>query len=1042
MMDKRLIALQALFALSGFCGLIYESIWSHYLKLFVGHAAYAQSLVLAVFMGGMGLGAWLVSRFTARIGNLLWGYALVELVIGATALVFHPLFGRIVGWAYESLLPGTCAPEGFCASQWLLATAMILPQSMLLGTTFPLMTGGILRMAPQTPGRQLALLYFLNSIGAVGGVLASGFVLIPWVGLPGALLTAGLGNVLLALAVYFLGKPPRAGAAAGSTPPVAASAAPSSVASGGVSGAPPASPDAAGTRAFMHTLLWVSMLTGLSSFIYEIAWIRMLSMVLSSATHSFEIMLASFILGLALGGWWVRSRIERMGAHTLTVLAVVQMAMGLLALATVPLYNHTFDAMAWLMSALARNEQGFVLYTLALTAVALVVMLPATFCAGMTLPLITSHLYRHGSGERALGQTYAANTLGAIAGVLLTVHVLMPGVGLKNTMAVGAAIDIGLGLVLLARRYRAKPALRPGLRVLAAASAVAVVATPAFVRFDPLRMGSGVYRGGLSSLEAGTEILFAQDGKTATVQIARFASGVVSVSTNGKSDGGIQMQADRPATRDEATMVLTGALPLAYRPQAEEVAVIGFGTGLSSATLLGSPHLKRLDTIEIERAIVEGARHLRPANEAAYNDPRHHIVIDDAKAFFSRGQRRYDAIVSEPSNPWISGIASLFTEEFYARVKTHLKPDGLLVQWIHVYEISPELVASVFGALAQSFPAYSVYMASPGDMIIVAAADGQLPARSKAMFDMPAVKAALARVGIASEQHLAMQYVSNHRALGPVMTSYGVPANADFFPLVDVGGLQARYLRADATPLTMLHMTEVPALRAFDGVAPFGAPAAAADTGRWAPTAISPREGPYVHASLLAAAVAEGRAPPAGATYAPDLALVAGVRNRLFACHVPQVAQAPWDTVVRFAADTLPYLDEARAVALWQAVWDSPCARGLGGDEARWLEMFERVARRQWSEASELAIELLARPVVHARHARVVLTQVATTGLIVKGRRLDALRVLGSQVEMLPVAERKEAWVRLLWYQALSSVLAAPAPAGVASAGRRSASGT
>ncbi|MBL8342182.1 MAG: hypothetical protein JNL30_11995 [Rubrivivax sp.] len=1043
MMNKRLIALQALFALSGFCGLIYESIWSHYLKLFVGHAAYAQSLVLAVFMGGMGLGAWLVSRFTARIPNLLWGYALVELVIGATALAFHPLFGHIVGWAYESLLPGTCAPEGFCASQWVLATAMILPQSMLLGTTFPLMTGGILRLAPQTPGRQLALLYFLNSIGAVVGVLASGFVLIPWVGLPGALLTAGLGNVLLALAVYFLGKPPCAGAAA-TSPASAASAAPAAAAAAnatptsvatGVRPAEPALSDAPAERAFTRTLLWVSMLTGLSSFIYEIAWIRMLSMVLSSATHSFEIMLASFILGLALGGWWIRTRIERIGPRTLTVLAVVQMAMGVLALATVPLYNHTFDAMAWLMSGLARSEEGFVLYTLALTAVALAVMLPATFCAGMTLPLITSHLYRHGSGERALGQTYAANTLGAIAGVLLTVHLLMPGLGLKNTMAVGAAIDIVLGLVLLARRYRLEPVLRPGLRVLAAASVAAVCATPVLVRFDPLRMGSGVYRGGLSSLEAGTEILFARDGKTATVQIARFASGVVSVSTNGKSDGGIQMQAGRPATRDEATMVLTGALPLAYRPRAEEVAVIGFGTGLSSATLLGSPHLKRLDTIEIERAIVEGARHLRPANEAAYSDPRHHIVIDDAKAFFSRGQRRYDVIVSEPSNPWISGIASLFTEEFYARVKTHLKPDGLLVQWIHVYEISPELVASVFGALAQSFPAYSVYMASPGDMIIVAGADGQLPARSKAVFDMPAVKAALARVGIASEQHLAMQFVSNHRTLGPVMTSYGVPANADFFPLVDVGGLQARYLRADASPLTMLHMTEVPSLRAFDGVARFAAPAGA-DAERWAPTAVSPREGPYVHASLLAAAVMEGRAPPSDASYAPDLALVAGVRNRLFACHVPQVAQAPWDTVVRFAADTLPYLDEARAVALWRAVRDSPCARGRSADEARWLEMFERVARGRWVEASELAIDLLAGPVAHAPHARIVLTQVATTGLIVKGRRLDALRVLGSQAEQLPAGERKEAWVRLLWYQALSPALAAPAPAGPASAAR------
>jgi predicted membrane-bound spermidine synthase len=776
---------------------------------------------------------------------------------------------------------------------------------------------------------------------------------------------------------------------------------------------------------FVRTLLWVSALTGLSSFVYEIAWIRMLSMVLSSATHSFEIMLASFILGLALGGWWIRKRIERIGAGTLVYLAVVQMMMGVLALATVPLYNYTFDAMAWLMSGLARSEQGFVLYTLALTAVALAVMLPATFCAGMTLPLITSHLYRHGSGERAIGQTYAANTLGAIAGVLLTVHLLMPGLGLKNTMAVGAAIDIALGLVLLARRYRPQAALRPGLRGLAVTSLAAACLIPALVRFDPLRMGSTVYRDGARSLDRQTAILFAKDGKTATVQVARFPDGVLSISTNGKSDGGLQTLPGRGATRDEATMVMTGALPLVYRPRAEQVAVIGFGTGLSSATLLGSPHLKRLDTIEIEPAIVEGARLMRPANEAAYTDRRHHIVIDDAKAFFSRGQRRYDAIVSEPSNPWISGVASLFTEEFYSRVKTHLKPDGLLVQWIHIYEISPELVASIFNALARSFPNYDVYMSSPGDMIIVAGGEGRPLERSAQAFEMPAVKALLERVGVGGAQELALQFVSNQRALAPLWISYAVPANSDYFPIVDVEGLKARYTRQDAMALTVLHAMEVPALRALDGVAPFGAPAAPASASR-GPTAVSPREGPYLHAALLAAFVGEGRLPPPQATYAPDMTLAAGVRNRLFGCGAAGAAQVPWDSVVRFAADVLPYLDAAKSKELWRSIRESPCARAFSADEVRWVEMFERVARARWGEAGEVAIELLAAPGDRSHHARVVLTQVAATGLILKGRRLDALRVLGAQVERLPAAERRQAWVRLLWYQALAPALEAP----------------
>jgi len=934
----RLLALQALFALSGFCGLIYESIWSHYLKLFLGHAAYAQSLVLAVFMGGMGLGAWLVSKWTGRIRNLLWGYALVELVVGVAALSFHSAFGSIIGWAYESLLPAACSPEGHCIAQWVLATVLIAPQSILLGATFPLMTGGVLRLAPQAPGRKLALLYFLNSLGAVAGVLVSGFVLIPAIGLPGALLTAGVGNVLLAVAVYFLGKPPLERESApepAPAPDAVATAAPAPAA-----GAPPGAPLPAGASPLVAFMLLVSLLTGLSSFVYEIAWIRMLSMVLSSATHSFEIMLASFILGLALGGWWIRSRIDHIGGGTLLFLARVQLAMGVFALATIPLYNSTFDVMAWLMQGLARSEAGFALYTLALTVMALAVMLPATFCAGMTLPLITSHLYRNESGERAIGQTYAANTFGAIVGVLLTTHVLMPGLGLKFTMAIGAAIDIVLGLALLGRRFRPGPTLRPGLRWFAGAAVVAVLATPVAFQFDPLRMGSGVYRGGASSLDRQTQILWAKDGKTATVHIARSTSGVTSVSTNGKSDGGLQNEPGRPATRDEATMILTGALPLVYRPRASEVAVIGFGTGLSSATLLGSPHLKRLDTIEIEPAIVEGARLLRPANDAAYTDPRHRIVIDDAKAYFSRGQHRYDVIVSEPSNPWISGVASLFTEEFYARVKTHLKPDGLLVQWIHVYEISPELVASIFGALAKTFPDYDVYMASPGDLIIVAGTQGPIARRSPEVFGMPAVKARLARVGVGSEADLALQYVSNQAALAPLMASYGVPANSDYFPIVDVQGLKARYLKQDAAALTQLHAMEVPALRALDGVAPYG----------WAgrrptsPSAVSPREGPYVHAALMAAYVRHGTTPSGSGDYLPDMALAAGVRNRLFGCASQTLAPAPWASVVRFAADVLPYLDQAEAADLWRAIRTSPCAATFSADEARWVEMFDHVA--------------------------------------------------------------------------------------------------
>ena len=178
-------AVFVLFTVSGFAGLIYESIWSHYLKLFLGHAAYAQSLVLAIFMGGMALGAWAASRLSARWRDLLLAYALIEALIGLISLGFHPLFVAVTAVAFDTVIPALGSPAAVHGFKWTLAAALILPQSILLGMTFPLLTGGVLRLRPERAGYAIAMLYFTNSLGAALGVLASGFYFIGAAGLPG-----------------------------------------------------------------------------------------------------------------------------------------------------------------------------------------------------------------------------------------------------------------------------------------------------------------------------------------------------------------------------------------------------------------------------------------------------------------------------------------------------------------------------------------------------------------------------------------------------------------------------------------------------------------------------------------------------------------------------------------------------------------------------------------------------------------------------------------------------------------------------------------
>ncbi|MGH8722615.1 MAG: spermidine synthase, partial [Burkholderiales bacterium] len=365
-----------------------------------------------------------------------------------------------------------------------------------------------------------------------------------------------------------------------------------------------------------------------------------------------------------------------------------------------------------LMAGLARNDAGYALFNLSGQAIAALVMLPATFCAGMTLPLITAALLRRGAGEGAIGRVYAANTVGAIAGVLFALHVGLPVLGLKGALIAGALLDAALGLYLLTR-FAAPRAQR--VPVAAACAALFAAAALAF-ELDANKMTAGVYRHGDLASSRDAQVLYTKDGKTATVHLVKYSS-ATSIRTNGKSDGSINLEGKEETDRstDEITMVLTGALPLALKPEAKSAAVIGIGTGLTTHTLLQSLDIERVETVEIEAAMAEAARGFLPRNSAAFADPRGTVRIDDAKTYFSARRRRYDIIVSEPSNPWVSGVSSLFTREFYRRVAGHLAPGGLLVQWFQLYEIDPALVASVMRALGEEFAHYAVYAPSDHD---------------------------------------------------------------------------------------------------------------------------------------------------------------------------------------------------------------------------------------------------------------------------------------------------------------------------------------
>jgi spermidine synthase len=1001
-----------IFTLSGFSGLIYESIWTHYLKLFLGHAAYAQTLVLAIFMGGMAVGSWLCSRYSGRWQNPLLWYAAAEAIIGVCALAFHLLFTRAVDLSYSVIIPQLASPLAVDVFKWSLAAALILPQCILLGMTFPLMSAGLLRLFPDSPGRSLALLYFTNSIGAAIGVLASGFFLIRLVGLPWTVGIAGIINLALAVTVWSICK----------VAPVAER-----------SFAPPATAVPLKNGAMRYRLfLVVSLVTGVASFIYEIGWIRMLSLVLGTSTHAFELMLSAFILGLACGGLWIQRRIDRLAAP-LSYLARVQVVMGLLALATLPLYGVTFAVMRWLVTSLAKSDTGYLLFNLASSAIAMAIMLPATFCAGMTLPLITFCLIRAGNGERSIGAVYGANTVGAIIGVFFAVHVGMPLLGLKGLITCGAGLDIALGLALFwgaalrGGHYQVTPFISspspstggrgpggggsrimpiswqppphpdpppPGGRGLimraAAVTALgvgAVAATLGFVNLDLVKMGSGVYRHGILLNSEHFRHLYHLDGKTATVDVFRDGLGSTRINTNGKTDATIMMDPERSAGLDEHTMVLLAAIPMALHPHATTAAAIGLGSGLTTHTLLCNPRLARVDTVEIEQGMVEAARNFRPNVELVYTDPRSLIHVDDAKTFFSSRNGRYDLIISEPSNPWVSGVAGLFSDEFYRLIKRSLRNDGLFVQWVQLYEINLELVVSVLKAVATNFADFVVYAPDDRDILIVAKKSGQVPEPDPDFLKNPVLASALRRVQIGGAQDIAVRKIGSKKMLGRLLASFPVRANSDYYPVLDQNAARTRFLNESAGELLNFSQEHLPTLERLAG-SPLGRRKTEVT-----PTAAFPKSQDAFTAMAIRDYILSGSFDPRYADVAEeDKKLAIRLRKMFHECNAVTGQGDGLESLFVMGMNITPYLAPAELEAIWQALEAGPCAAALPVTERRLVALFEAAGRGDGSGMTDSALALLGAGNVSPAALK-YLTASAMLGYLLNGNNEESYRL-------------------------------------------------
>ena len=767
--------LYACFFASGAAGLILEVVWSKYLSFLLGNSIYGVSTVVAAFLGGLGIGAALGGRLAARTGEPLLLYARLELVVAVMGLLspLAYLAARPIFASLNALFLGHGA--AFLFLRFLVLFAALLVPTIAMGASLPLLVSDFARRDAKGSAPAVARLYAVNTAGAVAGVAAAGFLAIPALGLWKTAALAAAIDLAVVLAIL-LARPPAppapaadAAAAAGAEPETRAQKS---------SAAPHAAP------AFARWILPIFAISGFTAILYEVAWTRILAVPFGGMVYAFSAILAIYLVGIALGAAGA-ARLLRDIKAPVALFGILQ---GLLA-AAVAMGSLLFEHLPhWEATAIAGSMGSTWRLLLGEVWIAARIILPAALFLGALFPTAVAvyHLKRREAGA-SVGTIYAANTIGSIAGSLLTAFLLIPWIGTLRSILFAAGLNAAIGTVaLLAGEGRAVFRLSAAAVLASASLAFASFAVPTW---NAERMSLGLIRllrshwfGGESlthrTIDAiGTSpqierLLFYKEGRAAAVTVIE-SGGRRALLINGKTD------ATTGVGEDMAQQVLVGQLPLLLVPGAKDVCVVGYGSGVTTHAVLTHPIRDAL-TIELEDAVIEAAPQFSADAGNPLDDPRSRLLIEDAGTYLRSTRRAYDVIISEPSNLWIAGMADLFTRDFYRTAASKLQPGGIFCQWVQCYQTSPATLSTIFRTLAGRFPHGQLFFVdSSADLIILASHDRDVPLdldRLAAAWSRPEVARDLARVGVGSLADLLRYYrgrldrVAAAAGAGPINT--------------------------------------------------------------------------------------------------------------------------------------------------------------------------------------------------------------------------------------------------------------------------------
>lgn len=759
---------------------IYEVACTESFAPLFGRSAYVITTVLAIFLGGLALGSvWLGKSFN-RFRSPAAAYGWMQIGVAASGVLSVALLAAVRA-SYLSSYPALVRwPVLANVMRLAGAATVLLVPSILMGGTLPILLGTLAR-----PGSRVDLwfgrLFSVNALGAALGALTAGFLFLPRLGLRLAICSAAALSLAAGAAAFL---------SAGKQRALATKASPA------VSAEPASRVERLPSVNFA---LVCFAAVGATAVAYTIGCARLLATPLGNTTCAFSLMLATLLTGIAMGSFLFERWFSRPRALTLAVYANTQTAMALAAL----LFLILFQRLPAIVPPILRlTQSSFGGLVLAQGLACALTILPVAVIYGFAVPVGTALLggasESLGDAARAAGGAYAANIAGAILGALSGL-VVLPLAGSYRLVAIAGSASVVLAVVLellsVERRRLARALQTALLAGIIAAGVSSYFYNQALACFSAVLYGD-LHDARLSVSEiANTEdVVFFKDGISATIAVTR-SDDYVALKVDGKI---------RASNVDQSTQLLLGGLGAIFHPHPRRVLILGFADGLTASAVSRFPDVERIDCAEIEPAVVQAAPKLERLNRGVLQDPRLHLILDDARHVVHAGHDSYDLIISQPSNPWSAEIASLYTEEFYAAARKRLSAGGIFVQWVEADSLEPAGFASILATLSPHFPDVSLWESAGRDFLVLARSDAAPLTfqRSRGLWSNPQLQDDFRSLRLMDPESWPVYFRLSDREVRAIAQE--VPPSADNRPLLEYRATQAMLNEKSASILDAL----------------------------------------------------------------------------------------------------------------------------------------------------------------------------------------------------------------------------------------------